>query len=484
MKYSSLLALLFLMPLAGSSWCQKQTAPDTIPGPALDRGLQAIQAQNIRADLYFLADDAMRGRNTPSPEQRIAARFLRSRLMRLGFTPGFHESFLWEYNRDRWKLLADEASMTLHMGSTDFKWTLGEDYFLSPTSPAERSISKAGVVYLGTDKTAREWEGELDGAWALVEAPKRISRRLLLDLVGKGAAGVLVMPNLESDTTVVEAHGERFERMLALRMGNLPDKGRAPLVFLSEASAKAIRDSMDESEPGTRLESNLSETCATESVPEVLENVVGIWPGSDPKLKDEVIILSAHYDHIGVSRNGEVNNGADDNGSGTSGMLALSEALAAYGPMRRTIMIQWVSGEEKGLWGSKAWTKDPWLPEGMRPVCNINIDMIGRNAGDELLITPTEKHDEYSWLTRVAEKHRKAEGFKKLKSADDYYRRSDHASYRDNLDIPVIFLFADVHEDYHRVTDTPDKINYDKIERVSRLVLRVLDDLQRDSLED
>jgi Zn-dependent M28 family amino/carboxypeptidase len=151
--------------------------------------------------------------------------------------------------------------------------------------------------------------------------------------------------------------------------------------------------------------------------------------------------------------------------------------------MRRSVLLTWVSGEEKGLWGSEAWTKKPSLPAGHRAVCNINIDMIGRNAPGKLLITPTKALKEYNGLTRLAESLAPSEGFPSLGSCDDYWARSDHMNFARNLGIPVAFLFSDVHADYHQPSDTPDKIDYDKIGRVTRLVLRMLDGLQDDQLE-
>jgi hypothetical protein len=214
-----------------------------------------------------------------------------------------------------------------------------------------------------------------------------------------------------------------------------------------------------------------------------LEDVCGFWPGSDPVLAKQAIIISAHYDHVGTDSKGVVYNGADDNGSGTSGLLALSEALSAEGPLRRSVMLVWVSGEEKGLFGSQAWTEHPWLPEGCSPVCDINIDMIGRNAPDKLLITPTSARKEYNGLVKLAEANAPLEGFPKLGSCDSYWDRSDHRNFAQNLKIPVTFLFSDVHEDYHQPTDDPDKIDCDKIHRVVRLVLRMVDGLQGDQLD-
>jgi Zn-dependent M28 family amino/carboxypeptidase len=142
----------------------------------------------------------------------------------------------------------------------------------------------------------------------------------------------------------------------------------------------------------------------------------------------------------------------------------------------------WVSGEEKGLFGSQAWTEKPWLPEGCKPVCDINIDMIGRNAKHQILITPTAQHAAYNGLTKLAESFFAEEGFTEVKSADEYYQRSDHAMFA-RLGIPITFLFNDVHADYHKPSDKPEKIDCDKIRRVVRVIVRMLDALQADALD-
>ena len=206
----------------------------------------------------------------------------------------------------------------------------------------------------------------------------------------------------------------------------------------------------------------------------------GFWPGSDPELSKQVILLSAHYDHVGV-RGDLIFNGADDNASGTSGLLAIAEALKSYGPLRRSVMLIWVSAEEKGLFGSQAWVESPTLPEGLRAICNINIDMIGRNAPDGLYITPSEDHRKYNGLVKLASQFSASEGFTELESADPYYDRSDHANF-EKLGIPIAFLFNGEHEDYHQATDTFEKIDTDKIRRVARLVLRMIEALQTDNL--
>ena len=160
--------------------------------------------------------------------------------------------------------------------------------------------------------------------------------------------------------------------------------------------------------------------------------------------------------------------------------------------MRRSVLLIWVSGEERGLWGSRAWAQNHSLPEGYRAVANLNMDMIGRNAPDVLYVTPSSKHEGYNRLAVLANQfgieegfgdfpEAREQGFEGLGSGDAYYGRSDQAEFA-KMDIPVCFLFAGEHEDYHQPTDTPDKIDCDKIRRVTRTVLKMLDALQTDEL--
>ncbi|MFT5199400.1 MAG: hypothetical protein ACI87O_002069 [Planctomycetota bacterium] len=479
MKHFWILSLLVLT-LAPNGFSQEVAGAPAYP--ALERGLEAITPVNIKSDLYFLADDVMGGRDTPSLEQKIAARYLRARLMRLGFQEGYKDSFIYPYELPQWGVNQDECHMILHLDGTDFQWSWGTDYFLGSGGRSDRNIQEASVLFFGSSSDAKNLDGKVKDCWVVIEGERRLSRKVRRDLEQRGALGIILIPEKGEGSEVVEKQTKLFNRQLKSSWRAAPEAGGFANIVLPPKPAESLRRLIGKKKPGAKLDCKISERCSVWGENTTLENVVGIWPGSDPKLRNEVIIVSAHYDHVGKREDGTVYNGADDNGSGTSGLLALCEGLARYGPMSRTVMVMWVSAEEKGLWGSREWTLNPWFPEGMGAVCNINIDMIGRNAGDKLNITPTVDHEEYSWLTKVAEKQCKLEGFPKLGSADDYYGRSDHASFRKNLGVPVIFLFADVHEDYHKPTDTPDKINYDKVSRVTRMVLRVLDQIQAKEL--
>ena len=209
------------------------------------------------------------------------------------------------------------------------------------------------------------------------------------------------------------------------------------------------------------------------------ENVLGYIEGSD--LKEELIIITAHYDHLG-KHDTLIFNGADDDGSGTVAALEIAEAFMlakkeGKGP-RRSVLIMPVSGEEKGLLGSKYYADNPIYPL-KHTVANLNIDMIGRvdeyhdNPNYVYLIgsdrLSTDLHD-ISEL--VNEKHFNLELDYTFNAKDDpnrYYYRSDHYNFAKN-NIPVIFYFNGIHEDYHKTTDTIEKINFEKIEKISRLI--------------
>lgn len=462
----------------------------------LVRALDAVRPDYIRADLRFIASDELQGRDTPSPGLRQAARFIRARLQRLGFQPGGHDGgFFHLYRMGRTQLAEDGVGAELSKGDGGTRsLVFGEDYYFYPNAVADLDV-EGEVVFVG-DGSAAAVEGlDLSGRWGLAFESEEVGwRERGANVRGAGAVGLVVASPLGGE----DRHGARRAGAIAgwVRRGSMhvivPQEDREegedseevwPQVFVAADVAREMLGGGEVPEPGHGAGVRLRDRCAVASdgEPIELENVAGFWPGSDPELSREVIIVSAHYDHVGVDGD-QIYNGADDNGSGTCGMLAIAEALAAYGPMQRSVLLLWVSGEEKGLHGSYAWTKDPTLPPGDRPVCALNIDMIGRNAPDYLLITPSAEHPAHNFLAKMAEEHAPEEGFPELGSCDDYWRRSDHVNFSEQLGIPVAFLFSDVHEDYHQPTDTADKIDYDKVSRVSRLVVRMLDDLQNETL--
>jgi hypothetical protein len=465
--------------------------PATRPDASLEAALATVTADKVSADLHFIASDDLGGRDTPSDGLRVAARFIRARLQRLGWHPGAQDGYFFTYKLANQQI--DEAGTSASVARdgqrVDLKF--GSDYFFhySGVTTAETS----GGVLFCEDGQAAQFEGrDLNGKWALCfdSGSERVSSRSRQTAAKKaGAVGVIVTPGpdyKDQDYEVRYADYAARARRPSVRPPAPNERWEPPFptVYLTAKAAERVFALARAGTPDAPLKPGQELSVVfTDKRREVgeggmieVENVCGWWPGSDPELRREVMIVSAHYDHVGTDKNGVVFNGADDNGSGTCGLLAIAEALSLRGPLARSVMLIWVSGEEKGLWGSEAWTRNPWLPDGASPVCDINIDMIGRNAPDKLLITPTrDRKEDFNGLVKLAEELAPLEGFPKLGSCDEYWYRSDHMNFAKHLKIPVTFLFSDVHEDYHKSTDDPDKIDYDKIRRVVRLVLRMLD---------
>ncbi|MDT0678354.1 M28 family metallopeptidase [Autumnicola musiva] len=211
------------------------------------------------------------------------------------------------------------------------------------------------------------------------------------------------------------------------------------------------------------------------------ENMVAYFKGSEKP--EEIVVISSHYDHVGMDDEGNVFNGADDDGSGTVGILEIAEAFTkakkdGYTP-KRSILFLNVTGEEKGLVGSKYYTENPIFPL-ENTVADLNIDMIGRidpeHAGNDNYIyligsdkLSTELHE---LSEQVNEKYMNLDLDYTYNDENDpnrFYYRSDHYNFAKH-NIPIIFYFNGVHEDYHKITDTPDKINYEALAKRAKLV--------------
>jgi Zn-dependent M28 family amino/carboxypeptidase len=241
------------------------------------------------------------------------------------------------------------------------------------------------------------------------------------------------------------------------------------------------------------------------------ENVIGILEGSDPVLKDEYVIMSAHLDHIGLAApmaNGHnVNNGADDDGSGSTGLLGVAHAYAEGAAKgirpKRSILFLWNGGEERGLWGSQYFAEFPPIDLG-KVVADLNMDMIGRTKNSEsvdpnpqhmlvdpggvLLIGPNISSDDLENTIEGVNgsyQHLKIDHFYDVTAPDAthdnlgpqprgqrIFYRSDHYNFA-KMGIPIAFFTIGLHVDYHRPTDTPDKIDYHEIQVVSKTVAAV-----------
>jgi len=211
--------------------------------------------------------------------------------------------------------------------------------------------------------------------------------------------------------------------------------------------------------------------------PEGAPNVVAIFRGSDPELRDTYVVFSAHVDHLGVGEpdasGDSIYNGADDDASGTSALVEIAEAFSMLGDAdsrpARSVVFLGVSGEERGLLGSEWFTEHPTIPLD-NVVANVNMDMIARNAPDTIVVIGQE----YSSLGPLVRGVARERGELGLTVAPDpwpeerFFFRSDHYHFA-RREIPALFFFAGVHEDYHQPSDEPETVDADKAARVARL---------------
>jgi Zn-dependent M28 family amino/carboxypeptidase len=246
--------------------------------------------------------------------------------------------------------------------------------------------------------------------------------------------------------------------------------GLMPNIYISDSIANTFLSNITESKISIKVD--IKEELTS-------DNVLGYIEGTD--LKDELVVITAHYDHLGYD-NGEVCNGADDDGSGTVSVIELAEAFqkaknAGNGP-RRSILFMTVSGEEKGLWGSKYYSENP-VYDLEKTVVDLNIDMIGRRDDQH-------DYDNYVYIIgadrismdlhlineKVNEKYIKFDldyTYNESSDPNQFYYRSDHYNFA-KKGIPVIFYFSGTHEDYHKPTDDVDKIDFNKLQKTTRLV--------------
>ena len=258
-----------------------------------------------------------------------------------------------------------------------------------------------------------------------------------------------------------------------------------PFYFISSDITLEFDNTVSLEEEGTQMSNNFNNSLSfsINSNSNIINssNVLGIIEGSDPVLKNEIVILTAHYDHLGII-DGKVYNGADDDGTGTVALLEIAEAFQkakneGNGP-KRTVLIMPVSGEEKGLLGSKYYTENPVFPLA-NTVVDLNIDMIGRmdkNHTDPNYVyvigadkISQELHDINEATNKTYSNLELDYTFNKDSDPNRFYYRSDHYSFA-SKGIPVIFYFSGVHEDYHKHTDEVDKIMFDKVEKITKQV--------------
>ncbi|HKR61567.1 MAG TPA: M20/M25/M40 family metallo-hydrolase [Pyrinomonadaceae bacterium] len=528
-KFLSVLILTSVLALPFSPAVAQRTSKTKAATTATQRGVDTITAAQMRDYLSFIASDEMEGRDTPSRGLDITAKFLSMNLEHWGFKPGGDTgSFLQKIALRRDGVDKEQTSASFNGQPL----TIGEDYIaVGRGGEASGPLVFAGNGWYFKAKNVDSYKGvDAKGKIAVVFTPPDGLPRGFspTDLSGKrgedwmdpsenarkqGAAGIIIVPGFQflanwqrSFNRITEGGGTSVEKFQTGAANVLP----LPTIIASPRLANLIFQG--ESQNGTALfeaAGNNTLPAAFELRPEKkisvkivakhnqlsTQNVVAVFEGSDPVLKDEYVALGAHYDHVGIGNpvNGDaIYNGADDDGSGTTALLAIAEALAkAPTKPKRSVVFIWHAGEEKGLWGSRYFVENPTIPLD-KIVTQLNIDMIGRSkkAGDtnprnKELSGPDEIYvigskmmsTELGTLSETVNKGYLNLSFNyKYDDPNDpnrFFFRSDHFNYA-RKGIPIIFYFDGEHEDYHRPGDSPDKIDYEKMQKVTRTVYMML----------
>ena len=439
----------------------------------------------LRKDVYALADPSMEGRATGTEGQRKAAKYLSQQFRDAGLAPlnnlSGADPYSLPYVLVRTKL--DASGSIFLMGKTALK--VGEDILTTRTQAASGDLLFIGYGIHAPDLKWDDWASlELKGRWVAMwegkpeftesvnaEAWRRAGQtETKLEWARKAGVMGCVFIQERSDKRA------GFGRMRAFlsrsgKRGQLSLKGGAvresQAFWLSAEAAKVFQLELKPlTKPGPPRALGTFTYAPKITAEEIsTSNLAAVIPGSSPELKGDFIVLSAHHDHLGLE-GGKLHPGADDNASGTAAILEVARLLKDSKP-KRSILVLSVSGEEIGLWGSQAFVDAPPVPLS-RIKADINVDMVGRNAVDELSVTPAQIEGAVSTLTRDARDLASRQGIKLNQEADKYWTRSDHYTFA-KRGIPCIFFFGGMHGDYHEPTDTPDKINFEKLARVVRL---------------
>jgi hypothetical protein len=530
LKLYSLLFILALSLMLPTTFAQRSgSQPKATAAAALmtARGVDMISAAQLRDYLSFIASDEMEGRDTPSRGLDTTAKFIAMNLSRWGFKPaGDNETFFQRIALRRDQL--DGAHSTAEINGQRFNF--GDDFL-----PNAVSATLTGpLVYVGRGwivqaKNMDDYKGievkdkimvvfgqglppgltqadlRANAPGQTVTSPANYARQ-------HGAKGILTVPDAGT-TQNWEQQRQRLmlpARATVEKFQTQTNNAPVPTITMSAKMANALFDGekFDAATIITRAQSsdpvpafnlnsskNVNITIAVKPDHPTTQNVVAVWEGGDAVLKNEYVAVGAHYDHIGICAPGTADpicNGADDDGSGTTALLGMAEAIShAKARPRRSVLFVWHCGEEKGLWGSRYFTDYPTIPLA-QIVTQLNIDMIGRSKKDgdtdprnKDLSGPNQIYvigskmmsTELGELTETVNN-----SFLNLQfdlRYDDpndpnrFFFRSDHYNYA-RKGIPIVFFFDGVHEDYHRPGDEVQKIDFQKMEKVTRTVYVML----------
>ena len=484
--------------------CTSSRAP-TSPNPVAEAG--PVTADELRRDLFVFAADSFRGRETGTPDELRGARFIAERLASLGLEPagdsGFYQPFPLAMRES-----FGVTRFTVTGGSAPTDIALGADLLplvsLGAGAPLPAQKVDAEIVFAGygaevgsrNDLAGLNVEGKtvvvVNAAPAGADSATRArleSRQAIGERMGRlvalRPAAIIILLTGEQASQFGEAVPSLMETVAPPGPPPADSLRTLPMILLGtlRAGSPLLPSGWPANDrPRTLTGRRFQASVTTTRLPINGYNVVGIVRGTDPALAQTYVAYGAHLDHIGIETpvNGDsIANGADDDGSGTVALLAIARAYKEA-PARRSVLFVWHGGEEEGLLGSAHFTTNPPMPIDSI-YAQINADMIGRNNPDSLHIVGPQAapNGQSQVLGAIIDSVNAASGrpfkfdrtFDSPTHPEQIFFRSDHYNYA-RRGVPVVFVTTGLHEDYHKVSDEADKIDYTKLARVANLMYR------------
>jgi hypothetical protein len=471
----------------------------------------AYSAQEFLDPIKYLASDELKGRGDGSPELNRAAEYIASRFKQYGLDPaGDDGTYLQHFTITVGANLGPNNILTSRMSGAEKTLQVSKDFI--PFSFSESLSRTAPLAFAGYGITAPEFHYDdyqgLDakGKFVIVlrHEPQENNEKSVFagrqltthaEIVNKainarnhGAAGMILV----NDTGNHPEAGDELIRFGTLagpeEMNILAVQVKASLIeeWLkpSGKTLDGLRQAIDKDLSNHSFALDQSEQAAlridVEHIHKQVANVIGMIPGHDPQAHPQCLVIGAHYDHLGrgdqhslaPSQIGQIHHGADDNASGTSGLLELAHGLArSRSSLKHTLVFIAFAAEETGLLGSSYYVTHPAVPL-ERTLAMINLDMIGRVADNKLYVGGTGTSPEFKQLVEEANK---PVNFALRYSASGY-GASDHMEFNAHS-VPVLFFFSGLHSDYHKPSDTWDKIDAADGARAVQLVANVAGEL-------
>ncbi|MEG8945895.1 M28 family peptidase [Rosettibacter firmus] len=496
MKKFSFLFLTFILSaslLAQKNWLNSEISPE-----------------DIKAHLFYLASDEMKGRFSGTKEEKKAGNYIKEQFSTYGLKPLFKNSYFQEFQFIEKIELTKNNNVTIKIKNKEIKLIPKKDFITAPFSG--KAKKESNLVFAGYGISApklnyNDYEGlDVKNKIVLIMRghPEHDSSQSEFDnysslrykaLTAKenGAIGVIFVNGILS---------EKEDNFIKLQYDGAPAIKDFPVIQIKRDiinnileregfEFQKIQEQIDKQKIPNSFElSNIKISLSTEikEIENTARNVAGYLEGNDSLLKNEYIVIGAHYDHLGIDqllssslykgKDKQIHNGADDNASGTSGLLELAEKFCSQKEhLKRSIIFIAFSGEELGILGSTYFTNNLPIPK-ENIIAMLNMDMIGRlDSIKKLTIIGAGTSSIWKELLKKYNKY----GFE-LSLSDAGSGGSDHQAFL-NKNIPVLFFFTGIHSDYHKPSDDPDKINYEGEAEILKFVFDIANEIQSSEIK-